>query len=63
MHKYLLSIINIYVPTSQRVKKNDSELKELYVKLTEIVSELKKISKITLIAGDFNVKVGKRPVI
>ena len=56
--KKLLTIINVYAPTTKKVTENVSSLDEMYAQLGTLFSEFKNTSLI-LIAGDFNAKVGK----
>ena len=58
--KTIINIINVYAPTSERAKKGPNELKKLYKNLNKLCKELDKVSSITILAGDFNSKVGKR---
>ena len=56
--KNVITIINVYAPTSELVEKDRSELDRIYAQLEKILKEHKKNSLI-LIAGDFNAKIGK----
>ena len=56
----LISIVNIYAPTIERVKNSTDELDQMYTDLGTLFSELRKAASLVLIAGDFNAKVGKR---
>ena len=59
--KYTVNIINVYAPTSDRAKKQPNELQKFYKDLCKLCKELdNEKTSITLIAGDFNAKVGKR---
>ena len=59
--KNIINIINVYTPTSERAKKCPKELKKLYKNLNKLCKELDKVSlSNTILAGDFNSKVGKR---
>ena len=56
--KRLLNIINVYAPTTERVKHNMKELDDLYRNLSDIVNNFRnQASSITIIAGDINAKV------
>ena len=39
----MITIINIYAPTTERVKKNPNELEKLYKDLTKLIDDFKKI--------------------
>ena len=54
----LLTIINVYAPTTKKIAENVSKLDEIYTQLATLFNEFKNTSVI-LIAGDFNAKVGK----
>ena len=56
--KNLISIINIYAPTTERVKNDMSELDSMYTQLNNVINELKNTTLLFL-AGDWNAKVGK----
>ena len=56
----IITIICVYAPTTDRVKKNPHELTKLYKQLEKLCKEMKKSTSTTIIAGDFNAKVGKR---
>ena len=56
----LLSVINVYAPTAERAKENPEELNEFYMNLNDTLIDIKKLSSLILIGGDFNAKVGKR---
>lgn len=56
----LITIINVYAPTTERVKNDTDELDQLYTDLGNLISEFTKAASLVLIAGDFNAKVGKR---
>ena len=56
-----INIINVYVPTSERAKKFPGEMQKMYNDLNKLCKEIDKIStSITIIAGYFNAKIGKR---
>ena len=58
---FLINIVNVYVPHTQRVKDDYTELIELYDVLNELLSNFKNLAgSFTIIAGDFNAKVGKQ---
>ena len=54
----LISIINVYAPTTQRVMNDIAELDELYTQLNNVINEFKSTT-LVLLAGDWNAKVGK----
>ena len=59
--KHLINIINVYAPTTQRLKKHQNELNKMYRDLEKLCKEFEKIStSVTIIAGDLNAKIGKR---
>ena len=61
--KNCISIINVYAPTTERVKDSPSELDQLYLEIGDTISKIKNDSpcrtSLLLVAGDFNAKVGK----
>ena len=61
--KNCISIINVYAPTTERVKDSPSELDQLYLEIGDTISKIRNDStcrtSLLLIAGDFNAKVGK----
>ena len=59
-NKNIMTIINVYVSATQHVKNDSTELDDIYLDLSNSVSECKTISKVMLIAGDFNGKVDER---
>ena len=60
MYDHIITIVNVYAPTSERTNKFPNEIKEFYAQLSKITSDLKKLStSIVFIAGDFNSIVGK----
>ena len=59
--KNIINIITVYVPTSDQAKKCPNEIKKLYKNLDKLCKEFDKApSSITMLAGDFNSKVGRR---
>ena len=58
--KHILTIINIYTPTTALIRKDNTILDELYLDLSNLINEQKRYSTMTILAGDFNAKVGKR---
>ena len=58
--KHILSIINVYITTISLIKKDDTILHDLYLDLSNLIREHKRYSTMTILAGDFNEKVGKR---
>ena len=59
--KNTINIINVYVPTSDQAKKCPNDIKKLYKNLDKLCKEFDKApSSITMLAGDFNNKVGRR---
>jgi exonuclease III len=58
--KKIITIINVYAPTTERVKKNMKELDDMYMQLNDLINNFKNDStSVLLIAGDFNAKIGK----
>ena len=58
---HIISIINIYAPTTVKAKTNPHELIQIYREIEKLRTEFKKIkTQLTIIAGDFNAKIGKR---
>ena len=55
-----LTIINVYAPTSERVKNNENEATEFYEKLQTTYSEYRGKSHYIMIAGDLNSKLGQK---
>ena len=53
----ILTIINVYGPTSQRVNNNNAEQDEFYAELASLTSRYSS-SALFYIAGDFNSKIG-----
>ena len=59
--KNIINIINVYTPTSDRAKKYPNELKKMYKNLDKLYKEFDEVpSSITMLAGDFNSKIGRR---
>ena len=59
--KHVIHIINVYAPTSERAKKFTGEIQKTYGDLNKLSKEMDKIStSITIIAGNFKAKIGKR---
>ena len=54
----LITIINVYAPTSDLVNEDDSEICGIYSKISELIKEFKQ--NYVFIAGDFNARIGKR---
>ena len=55
----VVTIINVYAPTSELVKKDRKELEELYGQVEKLLADHRKNS-LVIVAGDFNAKIGKR---
>ena len=56
---HMITIINVYAPTTTRVRNNMKELENMYVTLSELINNFKNLSTaIVYLAGDFNAKVG-----
>ena len=58
--KHILTIINIYAPTTALIRKDNTILDDLYLDLSNLINEQKSYSTMTILAGDFNAKVGKQ---
>ena len=59
--KNIINIINVYTPTSDQAKKLPNEIKKLYKNLDKVRKEFDKApSSITMLAGDFNSKLGRK---
>ena len=56
----IITIINVYAPTTSRARKFPHELIKLYNQLEQLCKELKWSTTTTIIAGDFNAKVGTK---
>ena len=55
MYDHIITIVNVYAPTSERANKFPNEITEFYAQLSKITSDLKKLAtSIVFIAGDFN---------
>ena len=58
---HMINIINIYAPTSEKVKEDQEEVETLYREVENLINTLKKNkSSVIFVAGDFNSKIGKR---
>ena len=57
-NKNLLTIINVYAPTTDLVAKDQNILTEMYEQLGKVINEIKDTS-LLIIAGDMNSKIGK----
>ena len=57
--KHIISIINVYAPTSQLVRDDVSVLESFYNYVSAVLNELKNKSLVFL-TGDWNAKVGKK---
>ena len=55
-----LTIINVCAPTTALIRKDNTILDDLYLDLSNLINEQKSYSTMTILAGDFNAKVGKR---
>ena len=58
--KHILTIINVYAPTTALIRKDNTIVDNLYLDLSNLINEQKTNSTMTILAGDFNKKVGKR---
>ena len=58
--KHIITIINVYAPTTTLIRKDNTILDELYLDLGNLINEQKNNSTMVILAGDFNAKVGKR---
>ena len=59
--KKRLTIINVYSPTSVKAERGDTNpIEEFYSKLHETIAEYKRTSYVTIVAGDFNAKIGQQ---
>ena len=56
--KNLLTIINVYAPTTDIAEKDPNILNEMYEQLGKVIHEIKDTS-LTIVAGDMNSKIGK----
>ena len=41
---HVITIINVYAPTTERAKKNPKELEDMYSQLNKLVKDFKKLS-------------------
>ena len=57
--RHIINIINLYAPTSKRVKQFPDEIQNMYNDHNKLCKEMD-ITMSTLIAGDFNTKIGKK---
>ena len=57
---YILTIINVYAPTTGLIRKDNAILVDLYLDLSNLISEQKSNSTMTILPADFNAKVGER---
>ena len=57
----MLSVINVYAPTTGRVDANPNERTEFYTDLSTTIQDVKRNSCLMMIGGDFNAKIGKQP--
>ena len=55
----LITIVNIYAPTSELATKNPREAEEVYAEISKLLYEYKNKSLLFLICGDFNSRIGK----
>ncbi|GFR78339.1 craniofacial development protein 2-like [Elysia marginata] len=55
----VITIINVYAPTSERALKHPEEFEKFYRDLNNTINSVEKQSFI-LLAGDFNAKIGKQ---
>jgi exonuclease III len=53
----LITIINVYAPTADLVKKDEKEITEMYASIDSLMEEFKQ--NIIFIVGDFNARIGK----
>ena len=58
--KHILTITNVYAPTTALIRKDNTILDDLYLDLSNLINEQKSYSTMTILAGDFNAKVGKQ---
>ena len=58
--KHILTIINVYAPATVLIRKDNTILDDLYLDLSNLINEQKSYSTMTILAGDFNAKVGKQ---
>ena len=58
---HMINIINVYAPTSDKVAKDKREVEEMYSEIEKLLKKFKKMkSSVTMVAGDFNAKVGRK---
>ena len=57
--RHIINIINLYAPTSKRVKQFPDEIQNMYNDHNKLCKEMD-ITMSTLIAEDFNTKIGKK---
>ena len=55
----LISIINVYAPTSQRVEKYPDKIEQFYKDLNETFTSIRK-RELVILAGDFYAKAGQK---
>ena len=56
----MITIINVYAPTTTRLRKHMKELENMYVQLSDMINNFNNLStSMVFIAGDLNAKVGK----
>jgi hypothetical protein len=58
--KHKLDVINIYASTQARANSNEAKTEEVYSELTRQVKSHDTKYTTTVVAGDFNAKVGQR---
>ena len=58
--KHILTIINVYAPTTTLIRQDSTFLDDLYLDSSNLINEQKSYSTMTVLAGDFNAKVGKQ---
>ena len=58
--RHILIIINVYAPTTALIRKGTTILDDLYLDLSNLINEQKGYSTMSILAGDFNAKVGKQ---
>ena len=58
--KHILTIINVYAPITVLIRKDNTILDDLYLDLSNLINEQKSYSPMTILARDFNAKVGKQ---
>ena len=56
---HVITIVNVYAPTTKRAITHPNEVRDMYIDLTNLQNEFKKLStSVVILAGDFNGKVG-----